>query len=169
MAKAKTKAAVKSKTAKAPARAAVARVVKAPKKAAAAKPAKAIAAKMIAAKPARPATVKAAATVAVARTASKPPVIAEPRKSEPLTLPVAKPAPVPAPRPLPVARISTGGTSLRADLPPVDGFTLLVDGHFKNRFDDLKHAKAAATELLSKFPMLRVEIYDAASKTRLPT
>jgi hypothetical protein len=58
--------------------------------------------------------------------------------------------------------------SARADLPPAEGFTILVDGHFKNQFDDLSGAKAAATELKSRFPMLRVEIYDAANKARLP-
>ncbi len=63
---------------------------------------------------------------------------------------------------------STESAATRADLPPADGFTLLVDGHFKNQFDDLKGAKAAATELKSRFPMLRVEIYDAANKARLP-
>ena len=55
----------------------------------------------------------------------------------------------------------------RADLPPPDGFTLLVDGHFKNQFADLNGAKAAATELKCRVAMLRVEIYDAANKARL--
>lgn len=56
----------------------------------------------------------------------------------------------------------------RADLPPTEGFTLLVDGHFKNQYDDLDLVKAAASNLLSKFPKLRVEIYDAIKKTRTP-
>src|SRR5215469_13574861 len=49
----------------------------------------------------------------------------------------------------------------RADIPPVSGYNLLVDGHFKNQFGTLKQAKATATELKRRFPMLRVEIYDA--------
>lgn len=56
----------------------------------------------------------------------------------------------------------------RADLPPTEGFTLLVDGHFKNQYDDLDMVKAAASKLLGKFPKLRVEIYDAQKKTRTP-
>jgi hypothetical protein len=57
---------------------------------------------------------------------------------------------------------------VRADLPPEAGFTLLVDGHFKNGFTELKQAKTAAAELKERFPMLKVEIYDAARKARLP-
>jgi hypothetical protein len=150
LAKAKTKAAVSRKAAKAPPRA-----VKAPKKAAAAKPAKASAAK------------PAAAKTAIEKTAKRATVLAAPRKMGPLTLPAAaKAAETPAERPSPVVRKTVEGVP-RADLPPADGFTLLVDGHFKNCFDDLKGAKAAASELKSRFPMLKVEIYDAAKKTRL--
>jgi hypothetical protein len=150
-----TKSAVKGKPAKAPARAAVVRVAKAPKKAAAAKPVK----------PAKPAAAKAVA----AKPTKKAPVAAAPRKTEPLTLPVAKPVEAPAAKPAaPVVRKIAAAATGRADLPPADGFTLLVDGHFKNRFDDLKDAKAAASELKGRFPMLRVEIYDAAKKVRLP-
>jgi len=43
---------------------------------------------------------------------------------------------------------------------------LVVDGHFKTQFADKGAAMKAATELLAKFPMLQVEIYDAASKSR---
>jgi hypothetical protein len=150
-----TKAAVKRKPAKAPARAAVARVAKAPKKAAAAK----------AVKPAKPTI---AAKVAVAKPAKTASVAAAPRKTEPLTLPVAKPVEAPVAKPVPVVRKVVAGATTRADLPPADGFTLLVDGHFKSQFDDLKGAKAAASELKGRFPMLRLEIYDAAKKKRLP-
>jgi hypothetical protein len=54
----------------------------------------------------------------------------------------------------------------RADLAPAAGFAVIVDGRFKTEFDEGKAAKKAATELLAKFPMLRIEIYDASSKTR---
>ena len=74
----------------------------------------------------------------------------------------------PAPAPAPVVRKASEAVGVRADLPPADGFTLLVDGHFKNQFGDLKGAKTAASELKSRFPMLRIEIYDAAAKARLP-
>ena len=54
----------------------------------------------------------------------------------------------------------------RADIAPVDGYTIVVDGHFKTRFADEDGAQTAAHELLAKFPMLQIEIYDAASKAR---
>jgi hypothetical protein len=60
------------------------------------------------------------------------------------------------------------GPASRADVPPGTGFTLQVDGHFKNQFETLAQAKQAATELKSRFPILRIEIYDAENKTRLP-
>ena len=54
----------------------------------------------------------------------------------------------------------------RADIAPTDGYALVVDGHFKTQFGDEKAAKKAATELLAKYPMLQVELYDASSKSR---
>ena len=54
----------------------------------------------------------------------------------------------------------------RADLAPSTGYALVVDGHFKTEFGEEKAAKKAATELLAKYPMLRIEIYDASSKSR---
>jgi hypothetical protein len=57
---------------------------------------------------------------------------------------------------------------LRADVPPESGFTLLVDGHFKSQFGSLTDARTAAADLKSRFPILRIEIYDAAKRARLP-
>ena len=54
----------------------------------------------------------------------------------------------------------------RADIAPKDGYALVVDGHFKTQFAEEAAAKKAATELLVKYPMLQVEIYDASSKSR---
>ena len=54
----------------------------------------------------------------------------------------------------------------RADLVPTTGFALIVDGHFKTEFVENKAAKKAAAELLTKYPMLKIEIYDASSKSR---
>jgi hypothetical protein len=56
----------------------------------------------------------------------------------------------------------------RADVPPADGFTLVVDGHFKTHFDGEKAAREAGAELFGRFPMLQVLFYDAATKTRSP-
>lgn len=55
----------------------------------------------------------------------------------------------------------------RADIPPAEGFTLVVDGHYKTQSEDEASAKAAAADLLTKFRMLKVEIYDAAKRQRV--
>jgi hypothetical protein len=54
----------------------------------------------------------------------------------------------------------------RADIAPSDGYALVVDKHFKTQFVEDEAAKKAAVELLAKYPMLQVEIYDASSKSR---
>jgi hypothetical protein len=54
----------------------------------------------------------------------------------------------------------------RADIAPSDGFALVVDGHFKTQFAEKGAAMKAATELLAKYPMLQVKIYDASLKSR---
>jgi hypothetical protein len=54
----------------------------------------------------------------------------------------------------------------RADVAPAGGYALVVDGHFKTQFESNAAAQIAARELLGKFPMLQVAIYDAASKAR---
>jgi hypothetical protein len=54
----------------------------------------------------------------------------------------------------------------RADIAPGHGFSMVVDGHFKTQFSEEGAAKKAATELLSRYPMLQVEIYNATTKTR---
>lgn len=161
LAKAKAKAAVKRKPAKAPARAPVVRAAKAQKKPAAVKVATPSARKV-----AKSAAMKASA--AATDLGKKAPAAPAPRKTEPLTLPAAKRIEATVATPAPLAHKSAEALPQRADLPPTEGFTLLVDGHFKNRFNDLKGAKAAASELKSRFPMLRVEIYDATKKIRLP-
>jgi hypothetical protein len=56
----------------------------------------------------------------------------------------------------------------RADAPPADGFSLVVDGHFKTHYDSEAAAQEAGDELFGRFPMLQVLIYDAATKTRSP-
>jgi len=43
---------------------------------------------------------------------------------------------------------------------------LVVDGHFKTQFAEKATAMKAASELLAKYPMLQIEIYDASSKSR---
>jgi hypothetical protein len=54
----------------------------------------------------------------------------------------------------------------RADIAPANGFAMVVDGHFKTQFADAQDAQKACVELLTRYPMVRVEIYDAANKIR---
>ena len=54
----------------------------------------------------------------------------------------------------------------RTDIAPENGYAMVVDGHFKTQFSEESAAKKAATELLARYSMLRVEIYDAQAKTR---
>lgn len=56
----------------------------------------------------------------------------------------------------------------RADVAPSNGFSLVVDGHFKTHYDDEKAAQEAGADLFERFPMLQVLIYDAVTKTRSP-
>ena len=43
---------------------------------------------------------------------------------------------------------------------------MVVDGKLKASFDDEQVAQAAGAELLAKFPMLRVEVYNAETRVR---
>jgi hypothetical protein len=54
----------------------------------------------------------------------------------------------------------------RADRPPADGFVVVVDGHFKSEFDTAEAAETSGRTLKSTYPMLQIEIDDAATKVR---
>ena len=54
----------------------------------------------------------------------------------------------------------------RADIAPSKGYGLVVDGHFKTQYNSEAAASKAAAELLSLFPKLRIEIYNASTKVR---
>jgi hypothetical protein len=54
----------------------------------------------------------------------------------------------------------------RADRPPTEGFVTVVDGHFKSEFDTAEAAETAARKLKAAYPMLQIEIYDAANMVR---
>ena len=56
--------------------------------------------------------------------------------------------------------------ALRADRPPTEGFTVVVDGHFKSEFETLDAAEASGRKLKSTYPMLKIEIYNAATMVR---
>jgi hypothetical protein len=43
---------------------------------------------------------------------------------------------------------------------------VVVDGHFKSEFETAEAAKSAGHKLKSTYPMLKIQIYDAATKVR---
>jgi hypothetical protein len=43
---------------------------------------------------------------------------------------------------------------------------MVVDGHFKSEFDAAEAAETAGRKLKSAYPMLQIEIYDAATQVR---
>ena len=49
-----------------------------------------------------------------------------------------------------------------------DRFVVVVDGHFKSEFDTMAAAEASGRKLKSAYPMLQIEIYDAAKMSRTP-
>ncbi len=55
---------------------------------------------------------------------------------------------------------------VRADKAPTEGYSLVVDGHFKSHYSTAEAAQEAAAALKHRFQMLQVEVYDAAAKTR---
>jgi hypothetical protein len=54
----------------------------------------------------------------------------------------------------------------RADRPPTEGFVVIVDGHFKTVFATQEAAEESGRKLRARYPMLQIEIYDAATKLR---
>ena len=55
---------------------------------------------------------------------------------------------------------------VRADKAPTEGYSLVVDGHFKSHHDTVEAAEEAGMALKHRFQMLQVQVYDAATKTR---
>ena len=54
----------------------------------------------------------------------------------------------------------------RADRPPTEGYVTVVDGHFKSEFDTAEAAEISGRKLKTAYPMLQVQVYDAAMKVR---
>ena len=69
-------------------------------------------------------------------------------------------------KPVPVADEPEPVKAARADRPPAEGFVVVVDGHFKSEFDTAEAAEASGRKIKSTYPMLQIEIYDAATKVR---
>jgi len=52
----------------------------------------------------------------------------------------------------------------RADAIPTDGYVLSIDGKLKARYETAKEAMEAGSKLKQNFPVIHVEVYDAAAR-----
>ena len=55
---------------------------------------------------------------------------------------------------------------IRADKAPTEGYSLVVDGHFKSHHDTVEAAEEAGIALKNRYQMLQIQVYDSATKTR---
>ena len=55
-----------------------------------------------------------------------------------------------------------------ANARPIEGHVLLVDGKFKTQFQTAEDALAAGIKLKEKYPVVRVQIYDAVERIYAP-
>lgn len=56
----------------------------------------------------------------------------------------------------------------RTDTMPTDGYVLSVDGKLKARFETSKDALAAGLKLKQAYPVLQVQVFDAAARSYTP-
>ncbi|HZP75022.1 MAG TPA: hypothetical protein VFB45_02650 [Pseudolabrys sp.] len=54
--------------------------------------------------------------------------------------------------------------NLRANVMPTAGYTLSVDGKLKMSYETSSEAMAAASELKQRYPVVKVEVYDATQR-----
>ena len=52
----------------------------------------------------------------------------------------------------------------RANAMPTNGFVLLVDGKLKTQYQTAEEATTAAAKLKQSYPVIKVEVYDAAAR-----
>ena len=57
---------------------------------------------------------------------------------------------------------------LHANAYPKDGFSLVVDGRFKQHFATMDEAQKAAVALKTRYPSLQITVRDAATAERFP-
>ena len=55
-----------------------------------------------------------------------------------------------------------------ANARPLEGHVLLVDGKFKTQFQTAHDAMAAGIKLKERYPVVRVQIYDAVQRSYAP-
>jgi hypothetical protein len=58
--------------------------------------------------------------------------------------------------------------NLRANVVPVDGFVLSVDGKLKTRYESVKDAAAAGAKLKQSYPVIQIAVYDATERKYIP-
>jgi hypothetical protein len=63
-----------------------------------------------------------------------------------------------------MSQVAKQPTNLRADAVPTDGYVLSIDGKLKARYETSKEAMTAASKLKQSFPVIHVEVYDAAER-----
>jgi hypothetical protein len=56
----------------------------------------------------------------------------------------------------------------RADAIPTTGSVLSIDGKLKAQYETSKEAMTAASKLKQSFPVIHVEVYDAAERKYTP-
>lgn len=56
----------------------------------------------------------------------------------------------------------------RADAVPTDGYVLSVDGKLKARYETSEEAMAAGSKLKQSFPVIHIEVFDAANRVYIP-
>lgn len=54
--------------------------------------------------------------------------------------------------------------NLRANVMPIDGFVLSVDGKLKTRYETSEDAMTAASKLKQSYPVIQVAVYDATQR-----
>jgi hypothetical protein len=62
----------------------------------------------------------------------------------------------------------TKPANLRANVMPIDGFVLSVDGKLKRRYETSKEAVTAGSKLKQDFPVVQVAVYDASERVYTP-
>ena len=55
-----------------------------------------------------------------------------------------------------------------ANVLPIEGYVLEVDGKFKSEYESSEVALKAGLELKKKYPHIQVKVYDAKERTRTP-
>lgn len=63
---------------------------------------------------------------------------------------------------------ATQPKNLRANVLPIDGFVLSIDGKLKARYETEAEAVAAGSKLKQSFPVICIAVYDAAARTYMP-